>query len=362
MKMKAAVLYEVKKPLVVENIDIEEPKQGEVLVKVVAAGVCHSDLHFMEGLWPTPLPVVVGHEGAGIVERVGAGVTLVQPGDHVILSWVASCGTCRNCVWGKPYLCINSPLSTMKDGSTRLKKGNQAIFHETGVSSFAEYAVVHETAMVKIRDDAPLDKVALIGCAVTTGVGAVMNTAKVEIGSSVAVFGCGGVGLNVIQGANLAGATKIIAVDTLDNKLEMAKGFGATHLINASKENPVAKIHEVTGGLGVGYSFEVVGLPEIVAQAFDAIDRSGTTVMVGMPPMGAPLTVNSTGLFFGKTLKGALYGSTRFRIDMPTLVDLYMASKLKLDELVTRTYPLESVNDAFEAMKKGEVARSILNV
>jgi S-(hydroxymethyl)glutathione dehydrogenase / alcohol dehydrogenase len=358
--MKAAVLYEQRKPLVVEEIEIEDPHPGEVLVRMAAAGICRSDLNFIEGLWPAPIPMVMGHEGAGVVEKVGEQVTLVRPGDHVILSWVPSCGVCRNCARGKPYLCSAGPAATMKDGTTRFRKGEQAIFHQTAVSAFSNYTVTHETAVVKIRDDMPLEKAALIGCGVMTGVGAVINTAKVEMGSSVAIFGCGGVGLNVIQGANLAGATKIIAVDTLDNKLEMAKEFGATHFVNATRDDPVAKIKELNDGAGVDYSFEVIGIPEVATQAFDATDAAGTTVVVGMPPLGATLTINTLGLFLGKTLKGAFYGSARFRIDMPTLVDLYMAGKLKLDELITRTYPLERINDAFEAMKRGEVARSIV--
>lgn len=358
--MKAAVLYEQTKPLVVDEIELEDPKQGEVLVKVAAAGVCHSDLSFIEGRWKIHIPMVMGHEGAGIVMKVGEGVTLVQPGDHVIFAWVPSCGVCRNCSRGKPYLCTAGPLATMKDGTTRFRKGDQVLFHQTGVSSFSEYTVAHETSMVKIRDDMPLEKAALISCAVVTGVGAVVNAAKVEFGSSVAVFGCGGVGLNVIQGAaNLAGATKVIAVDTLDNKLELAKQFGATHFINATKEDPVAKIREITGW-GADYSFEVIGIPEVVVQAFDSTDAAGTTVMVGMPPLRAPLTINTLGLFLGKTLKGAYFGSTRFRIDMPALVDLYMSGKLKLDELISRTYPLEEINDAFDALRRGEVARSII--
>lgn len=358
--MKAAILYEQKKPLVVEEIEIEDPKQGEVMVKMAAAGVCRSDLSFIEGLWPALLPMVMGHEGAGVVEKIGPGVTLVQPGDHVILSFVPSCGTCRNCTRGKPYLCAAGPSSVMRDGTTRFKKGEQQLFHQTAVSAFSEHIVTHETAMVKIRDDMPLDKAALIGCGVMTGMGAVINTAKVEPGSCVAVFGCGGVGLNVIQGAALSGAAKIIAVDTLDRKLDMAKGFGATHLVNGSKEDAGAKIREISGGTGADYSFEVVGLPELVTQAFDATDPGGQAIMVGMPPLGSPITINSTALFVGKTLKGALYGSSRFRTDMPALVDLYMGGKVKLDELITRSYPLEKINDAFDAMKKGEVARSII--
>jgi S-(hydroxymethyl)glutathione dehydrogenase/alcohol dehydrogenase len=226
--VKAAVLYEQKKPLVVDDIQLEEPRGHEVLVKVAAAGVCHSDLHFIDGLWPAPIPMVMGHEGAGTVEKVGDHVEVVQPGDHVIFSWVPSCGVCRYCTQGRPYLCEAGPSTTMKDGSTRFHKGEQRLFHQTAVSCFSEYTVTHETAVVKIRDDMPLDRASLIGCSVMTGVGAVVNAAKVELGSSVAVFGCGGVGLNVVQGASLVGATKIIAVDRLDSKLEMAKAFGAT--------------------------------------------------------------------------------------------------------------------------------------
>ncbi len=357
--MKAAVLYEQKKPLVVDEIEVDEPHAGEVLVRMAAAGVCHSDLHVIEGLWPAPLPLVMGHEGAGIVERVGDSVTLVAPGDHVIFSWVPSCGVCRNCVAGRPYLCTAGPLMAMKDGTTRFHKGNQRMFHQTAVSAFSEYTVTHETALVKIRDDMPLEKAALIGCGVMTGVGAVMNTAKVQIGSSVAVFGCGGVGLSVVQAADMAGAHPIIAVDVLDNKLEMAKRLGATHLVNSTKEDVAKRILEINGR-GVDFAFEAIGLPEVVSKAFDVIDAAGTALMVGMPPVGAIVPVSGFGLLIGKTLKGAYYGSTRFRIDMPALVDLYMAGKLKLDEMITNTYPLSQINDAVEALRRGEVARSVI--
>ena len=288
--MKAAVLYEQKKPLVVEDIDVQDPQPHEVLVKMAAAGICRSDLHFIEGLWPARLPMVMGHEGSGVVEKVGAHVTRVQAGDHVIFSWVPSCGVCRYCTEGRPYLCEAGPSSRMLDGTTRFKKGDQVIYHQLAVSAFSEYTVTHETAVVKIRDDMPLDKAALIGCSVMTGVGAVTNTAKVRLGSSVAVFGCGGVGLNVIQGSCLAGATRIIAVDTLDNKLAMAKEFGATDVVNASREDALARIRELVPG-GVDYAFEVIGIPEVVAQAFEAANKGGTVVMVGMPPVAASLTI-----------------------------------------------------------------------
>ncbi len=357
--MKAAVLYEQKKPLVVDDIEIEDPQPHEVLVRMAAAGICRSDLHFIEGLWPARLPMVMGHEGAGVVEKAGAHVTRVQEGDHVIFSWVPSCGVCRYCTEGRPFLCEAGPSSRMLDGTTRFHKGDQVIYHQMAVSAFSERTVTHETALVKIRDDMPLDKAALIGCSVMTGIGAVTNTARVRVGSSVAVFGCGGVGLNVIQGSCLAGATRIIAVDTLDNKLALACEFGATDTINAAKEDAVAKIRELVRG-GVDYSFEVIGIPEVVAQAFEAANKGGTVVMVGMPPVAASLTIRSTGLFLGKTLQGSFYGSTRFRMDMPALVELYMTDRIKLEELISRVYPLEEINEAFEALKRGEVARSII--
>ncbi len=357
--MKAAVLYEQKKPLVVDEIEVEEPHAGEVLVRMAAAGVCRSDLHVVDGLWPVPLPLVMGHEGAGIVERVGEGVTLVAPGDHVIFSWAPSCGVCRQCVSGRPYLCSSGPAMTMKDGTMRFRKDGRALFHQTAVSAFSEYSVTHETALVKIRDDMPLDRAALIGCGVMTGVGAVMNTAKVTMGSSVAVFGCGGVGLSIIQAACLSGAYPIIAVDVADAKLELAKRLGATHCVNSITEKVVRRITEINGR-GVDYAFEAIGLPEVVAQAFDATDSAGTTLMVGMPPAGATVPVSGMGLLVGKTLKGAYYGSTRFRIDMPALVDLYMAGKLKLDELITHTYALDGINEAFDLLRNGDGARSVI--
>ncbi len=361
--MKAAVFYEAKKPLVVEEVQIEPPKKGEVLVKLAASGICHTDLHFIDGTFPWLTPAILGHEAAGIVEQAGEGVTMAAPGDHVILSLTPSCGVCRYCVRGKPYLCTGSAGGQlMKDGTSRLtlKKDGRMVHHFLGVSSFAEYVVMSEMMVVKVRNDAPLDKLSLVGCAVATGVGAAINTAGVRPGSSVAVFGCGGVGLNVIQGACLAGATQIIAVDTLDNKLALAKQFGATHVINAAKQHPVLRIHALTGG-GADYAFEVVGDVDILGQAFDSIDRGGTAIMVGLPALGAKAAVDAFSLYGDRTLRGCDYGSINARLDMPMLVDLYMAKKLKLDELITRTYPLEGINDAIEAVKRGEVARAVIS-
>lgn len=358
--MKAAVLEQANRPLTIEQIDIDQPRDNEVLVRVVASGVCHSDLHFIDGSWRTRYPVVLGHEAAGVVEQVGQDVTYVTPGDHVVISFHPFCGTCRFCVSGRPNLCQSGQIRKGEQ-SSRLTRDGQPITQFAQVGSFAEYVLVNEGGVVKIRKDAPLDKVALVGCGVTTGVGAVINTAKVEPGSKVAVIGAGGVGLNVIQGANLAGAAQIIAIDMLDNKLEMARTFGATDTVNASKSDPVEAVKELTSG-ELDYSFEVIGNTRAMQQAYDMVGRGGTMVVVGMAPLGSHLEIDPVSLFFNeKTIKGCYYGSTRARVDMPKLVDLYMAGKLKLDELVSRTYPLEGVNDAFTAMQQGEVARSILS-
>jgi S-(hydroxymethyl)glutathione dehydrogenase/alcohol dehydrogenase len=352
--MKAAVLYEVNKPLVIEEIDIDEPGPGRVMVKTVSAGVCHSDLHQIEGLWPIDLPVVLGHEGAGIVERVGEGVTYVQPGDHVVMNFIPFCGICRYCQSGRPVLCTQG-----RGSAEHLHKGGQSINVFLSVSSFAERMVAPENALVRVREDAPLDKLSIMGCAVATGVGAVLNTAKVEAGSSVAVIGIGGVGLNVVQGAALAAADPIIAIDVLEQKLEMAQQFGATHLINASKEDPVKAVRALTGG-GADYAFEVIGNPEAISQAFDMVHPGSEAIMVGVSPFGSKTSVDTRGLLNEKVLRGCLYGSIRPRVDIPRFIDLYMAGKLKLDELVSRAYPLEGINEAFAAMKAGEVARSVV--
>ncbi len=352
--MKAAVLREVNKPLVIEEISVDDPGPGQVLVKTAATGACHSDLHFIEGLWPSPLPVVLGHEAAGVVEEVGPDVTYVQPGDHVVLLFVPFCGTCRYCTTGRPNLCGEGRRMQGK-----LHIGDADVAPFASMSSFAEYMVVPEGGVVKIRKDVPLDRAALVGCGVMTGVGAAINTAKVEPGSSCAVIGTGGVGLNVIQGCALAGAERIIAVDIHPNKLEMAREFGATHFVDASKEDPIAKVRELTDG-GPDYAFEVIGLPKVITQAFDMVRRGGEAIIVGMAPAGSEATISATAFLAEKVLKGCSYGSTRPRYDMPRLIELYMAGKLKLDELVSRTYPLEGINDAFAALKNGEVARSVM--
>jgi len=361
--MKAAVYYEGGKPLSVEDVELLAPQSRELTVRIAAAGVCHSDLHFIDGLVPHPAPAVLGHEGAGVVEAVGEGVTYVQPGDHVILSFMPACGQCAYCIAGRPNLCIAggraAARGTLLDGTTRLRKNGEAVYHMTCTACFAERAVVPEASVVKIREDMPLDRAALIGCGVMTGVGAAINTAKVAPGSTVVVIGCGGVGLNVVQGAALAGAAKIIAVDVIDRKLELAQQFGATHVVNSAKDDPVTAVRGLSPG-GADYAFEVIGRPDTIGQAYDAVRRGGMAVVVGLAPPGAEVSIPADSLLGEKVLTGSSYGGARFRLDMPKLVELYLAGKLKLDELISRTYPLEGINDAFEAMRQGQVARSII--
>jgi S-(hydroxymethyl)glutathione dehydrogenase/alcohol dehydrogenase len=363
--MKAAVLYEPGSRFVVEDVEVQEPKHGEVMVKMVAAGVCHSDLHVVKGKLKVPLPAILGHEGAGIVEMVGEGVTSVRQGDHVIPLWRLSCGRCEWCLGGRPALCDAAlqirDTGRLADGTSRFRKGSAEIKHFAGVSTFASSSVMMEQSTVKIRKEIPLEKAALVGCGVITGVGAVVNAAKVRPGTSVAVFGTGGVGLNVIQGAALVGAEKIIAVDLLDNKLELAREMGATHGVNASKIDPVVRTKELTAGQGVDYAFEVVGLPETISQAVEVLRKRGVAVILGVTQRETTIPLETFPMLFQeRTVMGSIYGSSRPRIDIPTLIDLYMAGKIKLDPLLTRTYPLEQINEAYDALKRGETARSVV--
>ena len=358
--MKAAVLYEPNTPVRIEELDLNEPGPGEVLVKMMASGVCHSDWHVVKGEWShIQLPVVLGHEGAGIVEAVGRAVNVVKPGDHVILSWKTSCGLCEMCQKGWPNLCDRSPTASAVPHArdTGLEIGQMA-----GLGTFGAYTVVPEVAAVPIDESVPFAQASLVGCGVTTGVGAAINTARVQPGSTTAVFGCGGVGLNCIQGCAIAGASTIIAVDMLDNKLEMAREFGATHGVNASKEDPVERIRELTGGAGVHYAFEAIGLVEApFVQSVLCTRSRGITVWVGHAPIDTPVTIDARALMNEKTVIASMYGSARPHIDFPRLLNLYQTGKLKLDELVTRSFPLEEVNTAFEVLGRGEVARSVLS-
>lgn len=366
MKTRAAVLYEPNKPMVIEELTLEEPRSGEVLVRIAATGACHSDYHMIDGSWHDapypPLPVVLGHEASAVVEAVGPNVTMVKPGDPVILSFVPYCGRCRFCVSGQPHLCsgMNSPPGTMADGTRRLRKGDREISHFGKMSSFAEKAVVHETQAVPIRKDMPLDRAALIGCATTTGVGAVLNTARVEPGATMAVFATGGVGLSIIQGGVLASAGQIIAIDLLDNKLEYAREAGATHVINSKREDPVRAIQKLTGGWGVDYAFDAIGLPQVSRQAYDAVRKGGTAVIVGMAPTGAEISIPGTIPGDEKTVKGSFYGSPRVSLDFPRLVDFYMQGKLKLDQIISRRYKFEEINEAFAALARGDNARGVI--
>ncbi len=365
MKSRAAVLFEAGQKLEVREVEVQDPGPGEVRIEMVAGGVCHSDLHVMTGHLSAPLPAVLGHEGAGIVSDTGAGVTSVRPGDHVIPLWRLSCGECVYCTGGRPALCAAGTeirwSGRLADGTSRFKLDGAEIKHFAGVSSFSNYTVVPEKAVLKIPDDLPLERAALLGCAVITGVGAVVNAARVRPGSSVAVFGTGGVGINVVQGAVLAGAEKIIAVDLMASRLEHARRFGATHTIDASVGDPVAQVRDLTGGAGVDYAFEVVGLPATMRQAYDSLAKRGVATVVGITPTTAEVTIPSLSLVYEeRVLTGSLYGSAAPKTDIPRLIDLYRAGRLKLDELLTRSYPIEEINQAYEALESGETLRSVV--
>jgi S-(hydroxymethyl)glutathione dehydrogenase/alcohol dehydrogenase len=360
--VKAAVLYNYFEPLKIESVDLKPPRADEVVVKLAASGVCHSDLSVVQCKLPVPPPVVLGHEGAGIVEEVGKGVTDLQPGDHVVLSWVQDCGSCYYCIGGQPHLCESGVRAVMEGKENVFRKGDIEIARMVGVGSFAERTVVRARGAIKIPKEAPLVPACLVGCGIMTGVGAATNTARVRPGETCAVIGCGGVGLNVIQGAALCGAAQIIAVDMVDQKLRLAKEFGATHTVNA-KETPdmSGAIRELTNGVGADYAFEVVGAPEVITQAFMAVRRGGKVIVVGVPAFGTDIIIPGAALpLEEKWVVGSLYGSANMRRDMPKIIELYMQKKLKIDELISQRIKLEDINAAFEAMEKGEVARSVI--
>ncbi len=365
VKGKAVVCRELNQPVVVETVEVESPRRNEVMVKMSACGVCHSDLSATNGTLPLPPPLVLGHEAAGVVHEVGEGVTDVAVGDPVIICWIPMCGRCRYCGEGRPALCDQAAraAATLPDGTHRYRdaKGNP-LNHFAGVGVMSEYATVHQTNVIKIEPDIPLDKAALVGCAVMTGVGAAFNTARMRPGASAVDFGCGGVGLNAIQGAALAGADRIIAVDTEDKKLELAHQFGATHTVNPKTDgDPVAKTRELTGGIGADYGFECIGLPQTFQQTIDAVGKGGTAVLVGVSKPMDTITVGAFLLIFTeKTIKGSLYGSAQPRYDFPRLLSLYKANRLKLDELVTATYAIEDAPRAFDDMVSGVNARGVI--
>jgi S-(hydroxymethyl)glutathione dehydrogenase/alcohol dehydrogenase len=360
--VKAAVLNSIPGRLEIEEVDIGEPGPREVLVRTAAAGVCHSDLHFMEGKYTFPCPAVLGHESAGVVEAVGSMVQYVEPGDHVITCLSAFCGHCSQCTDGHLTLCENKNTELIRrpGESPRLSRNDGEVVNQfIHLSSFAEKMLIHEQALVKIDRDMPLDRAALIGCGVTTGLGAVFRTAKVAPGETVAVIGCGGIGLAAIQGARIAGANKIIAVDMLESKLELAQAMGATHVVNASEADAVEAVKEITGG-GVHHSFEAVGMKVTAEQCFGMLRPGGQATVIGMIPVGTKIEVHGPDLLSEKTLTGSNMGSNQFRTDMPRFVDMYIDGRLKLDEMVSNTISLEEINEGFDAMKSGSVARSVI--
>ncbi len=359
-----AVLCREDKPVVVEEIEIEFPRRNEVMIKLAACGICHSDLSATNGTIPLPRPVVLGHEGAGVVTAVGEGVTEYAVGDHVLSSFVSMCGKCRYCQTGRPQLCDQTLKAgaTLPDGTLRTRDlGGKPLYIFSGCGVMAEYATLHTDNLVKIDADMPLDKASLISCGVMTGVGAAINTAKVEPGSVAVVFGCGGVGLNTIQGCAIAGAAMIVASDTSDAKLEMARAFGATHVINPKTDPDVVKtILKLTGG-GADYAFECVGRGEIAGQAYSVLRKGGKAVVVGVAPPKDVTTIPTVTLAFAeKTITGSAYGSARPRQDFPRLIALYRAKQLKLDELITRTYSIEQAPQAFADLAEGRNARGVI--
>ena len=373
--MKAAVFHGPKQPLTIEEVEIDEPQDREVLVRTVASGVCHSDLHFVDGYYSFPAPAVLGHEAAGIVEKVGRAVDYVKPGDHVIACLSVFCGYCDDCMSGHPNRCTNRAATQRRKGEKpRLALKGQPMRQFADLSTYAEKMLVHENALVKIGGDMPLDRAALIGCSVMTGVGAVLNTARIEPGSTVAVFGCGGVGLAAIQGARIAGARMIIAVDQFEAKLALARRLGATHTVDSSHTDAVKAIRElaspaqsaepVVAGLGasggVDYAFEAVGLKKLAEDCFECIKPGGTATIIGMIPVGQKVELDGPKFLTERKIQGTNMGSNRFRIDMLKYVEFYKQGRLNLDDMITRRGKLEDVNEAFRAMKAGEVARTVL--
>ncbi len=361
---RAVVCREIGKSVVVETVTVDPPRRGEVMIKLAACGVCHSDLSATNGTLPLPTPLVLGHEGAGVIVAVGEGVTGLAVGDHVLSSFVSMCGKCRYCQTGRPQLCDQAAKAayTLPDGSNRFRDAaGQPLNIFSGCGVMAEYATLHTDNVVKIDPGMPLDKAALIGCGVMTGVGAATNTARVEPGSVAVVFGCGGVGLNAIQGCAISGASMILAIDTADAKLEMARQFGATHTMNAkAEENIVKAVKKLTGG-GADYAFECVGIGEIAAQAYGVLRKGGKAVVVGVAaPKDTTVVKTATLTFEEKTLTGSYYGSARPQQDFPRLIQLYRSKRLKLDELITRTYTIEEAPQAFADLEAGRNARGVI--
>ncbi len=366
MDTRAAVAFEAGKPLSMETVALEGPAAGEVMVEIKATGICHTDAYTLSGADPEGLfPAVMGHEGAGVVVEVGAGVTTVAPGDHVIPLYTPECRQCKFCLSGKTNLCgairETQGQGLMPDGTSRFTLNGETIFHYMGTSTFSNFTVLPEIAVAKIREDAPFDKVCYIGCGVTTGLGAVMNTAKVEAGSNVAVFGLGGIGLNVIQGARIVGADRIIGIDVNPGKRPLAEKFGMTDFIDArNEEDVVAAIVDMTDG-GVDYSFECIGNVEVMRQALECCHKGwGESIIIGVAGSGQEIATRPFQLVTGRVWRGTAFGGAKGRTEVPRIVDWYMDGKINIDDLITHTMPLDAINDAFDLMHEGKSIRSVV--
>ncbi|HVY17573.1 MAG TPA: Zn-dependent alcohol dehydrogenase [Rhodopila sp.] len=358
--MRAAVFHEAHQPLTIEEVEIEKPKRREILLRTAFAGLCHSDLHFMEGLYPFPTPAVLGHEGSAVVEAVGEDVTYVKPGDHVITCLSVFCGECPQCMTGHPNLCENTEVKLLPGAARRLRWKGDVLHQAFNLSVFAEQMLVHEHAVVKIDSDIPLDRAALVGCGVMTGVGAVFHAAKVEPGSTVAVLGCGGIGLSAVNGAALAGASRIIAIDTNPSKLERAREMGATDVINASNVDAVKAVRDMTGG-GVPYSFEAIGLKLTAEQSFQMLRPGGTATIIGMIPFGTKIELHGADFLRDRKIQGTSMGGNRFRVDMPRLLELWRQGRLKLDHLISGHLKLDQINEGFAMLKSGAPVRNLID-
>src|SRR5689334_23987988 len=362
MQIEAAVFRKPHEPLTIETVDIDAPTRREVLVRTVATGVCHSDLHVVDGVGRFPLdrPIVLGHEGAGIVEAVGEDVTSVRVGDHVVACLSGFCGTCPQCLSGHPNLCTGGIVTRPDTAAARLSQNGAPFRQFIGISSYAEKMLLHENSIVRIDPEIPLDRAALVGCGVLTGVGAALRSSGMQAGQTVAVFGCGGVGLAIVQGARIGGASRIIGVDVFDGKLEMAKRVGATHVVNSAKDDPVKAVRALTGGAGVDHAFEAVGNTTLVRQAIESLAIRGTATIVGVMPPDAKIEFPWMAIRPECKVQTSRMGSNRFRTDIPRYLEFYRQGRLMLDEMVSRRGRLSDINEAFRAMKAGEVARSVL--
>jgi S-(hydroxymethyl)glutathione dehydrogenase/alcohol dehydrogenase len=359
--MRAAVMRGVGQPLTIESVQVSAPIRHEVVVDVVATGLCHSDLRFLEGSFPHHLPTILGHEAAGVVREVGSEVTEVAPGDHVVMSLSVFCGDCARCRAGDPHLCLGQDATRRSsEDPPRLSMNGEPVFQFLDLSSFAETMLVHENALVAIDRRVPLDRAAVLGCGVATGLGAVFNTAGVQPGESVAVIGCGGVGLSAIQGARIAGAAPVIAIDPVAGKLELAKSLGATDVVDARGEDTVGDVVRLTAGSGVDHVIEAVGNTGTIRQGFLMSRRGGTTTVVGLVPAGSEIEIPSDALFYERRLQGSVMGSNDFKRDTPRYVDMYLDGRLDLDAMVTRKLSLDEINDGFDLMKQGASVRSIV--